>query len=433
MQRQVQRQSLNRRMILMRGARLGAAPAMGVVLAACGGSDATTSGAPAVQPSTVRYLHVDTGEQVWQQNWSQIFSNFETKYPGFKLQVDMVPTIPKSVEKALATMAGGDYYDFLYGHLTAIAPYLQADAIQPLDPFLSKDRDVAAADFNPAATYRWKGKLYGIAVRTFGKEIWYNADLFSAAGLQTPRQMEKDGKWTWDALLETSRKLTRAEGDAVSVYGFNYGFADPTSFIHSLWAWGADWWDKGFSKPTLDTQPFLASTQFAVDMVSKSKVAGGGNFVQGKLAMTVTSSNYTRTVDETAMMPKGPAGRTIAMANNDSYIAKSAKSPEAAWLFYKYLLGKEAQPQFLSMGSGRYVASKKIKPTALRDYEDSAVYEASAAISRATPLIMKQADFDKAWSESWADMIGGKQGVREALTQMQARAIQFLKEGGCVC
>src|SRR5262249_23721334 len=249
-------------------------------------------------------------------------------------------------------------------------------------------------------------------------------------------QLEHEGKWTWDALLDAAKRLTRAEGDAVGGYGFNYGFGDPTSFVHSLWAWGADWWEKDFSRPTIGTPPFLAATQFAVDMVARTKVAGGGNFAQGKLAMTVTSSNYTRTVDEQimkqnpfkvemTMLPKGPAGRTVAMANNDSYIARPAKAPEAAWLFYKYLLGKEAQPQFLKMGSGRYVASKKVKPTALRDYEDVSVYEASAAISRATPLIMKEADFDAAWTAAWADMVAGKQGVGEALTQMQATAAQL--------
>jgi multiple sugar transport system substrate-binding protein len=420
-----------------------AAAGVGALLAACGGA-ASPQAAPAVKPATIRYIHVDTGEQVWQQNWGQVFANFEAQHPGFKLQVDMVPTIPKSVEKALATFAGGDYYDFLYGHLTAISSYLQADAIQPLDGFLAKDRDVKADDFNPAATYRKNGKLYGIAVRTFGKEIWYNADLFAQAGVPTPRQLEKDGKWTWDALLDAARKVAKTDGDAVSVYGFNTGFGDPTSFVQLLWPWGADWWDKGYTKPTLDAPQFLAATQFALDMVTKHKVAGGGNFQQGKLAMQVTSSNFTRTVDEQimrqnpfkvemAMMPKGPAGRTVAMANNDSYIAKPAKAPDAAWLFYKYLLSKDAQPQFLAMGSGRYVASKKVKPTALQPYEDLGVYEATAAISRATPLIMKEADLDKAWSDAWKDMVDGKQGVREALTQMQNRAAQLLKEGGCIC
>ena len=41
---------------------------------------------------------------------------------------------------------------------------------------------------------------------------------------------------------------------------------------------------------------------------------------------------------------------SIAMANNDSYVAKPRKATEAAWLFYKFLLGKYAQPEMLAMG-----------------------------------------------------------------------------------
>lgn len=234
------------------------------------------------------------------------------------------------------------------------------------------------------------------------------------------------------------------DGDTIATYGFNYGFGDTGSIVHSLWAWGADWWDKAFARPTIDAPQFLAATQFALDMVTRHRVAGGGDFTKGKLAMTVTSSFYTRTVDEQimsqnpfkvemAMMPKGPAGRNIAMANNDSYIARPSKAPEAAWLFYKFLLGKDAQPEMLALGSGRYVANKKVKPTSLRPYEDQAVYDASAAISRPTPLIAKQADLDTEWRTAWADMVAGKRGVRDALTQAQARAAQLILDGGCIC
>jgi ABC-type glycerol-3-phosphate transport system substrate-binding protein len=136
---------------------------------------------------------------------------------------------------------------------------------------------------------------------------------------------------------------------------------------------------------------------------------------------------------EMTMIPKGPAGRAVGLTNNASYVAKGSKAPEAAWLFYKHLIGKDVQPQMARLGGGRYTANKKLKPTVLYPYEDAAVYEASTAISRPMPLIGKQADLDREWRTVWQEMGEGKKGVREGLIQVQDRAVQLLKEGGCIC
>jgi ABC-type glycerol-3-phosphate transport system substrate-binding protein len=421
-----------------------AAGSAGVLAAACGG-EASQTAASSVKPATVQYLHFDTGQQVWQESWGQIFAGFEAKYPGFKIQKDSVTqSLANISEKAIATFAGGGYYDTVYGHFTILSTFLAADAVQPLDGFLARDREVRADDYFPSATERMKGKLYGIAWFTQGKEIFYNANLLAEAGAPMPRQLERDGKWTWDALLDAARKVTKTDGTTTSVYGYNTGYSDPGTFINHLYAWGADWYDKGFTKPQIDTPQFLAATQFAVDMVAKYKVSGGGNFVQRQLAMLLGSGSSTRGWDEQimrpnlftvehTMLPKGPSGRATAMANNCMYLCKSSKAPEAAWLFYKHLIGKDSQPQIAQLGGGRYTASKKFKPTTLFRFEDPAVYEASAAINRPTPLLVKQAEFQKDWAEAWKDMIEGKRGVRDALGQMQERTTMWLKEGSCIC
>jgi ABC-type glycerol-3-phosphate transport system substrate-binding protein len=56
-----------------------------------------------------------------------------------------------------------------------------------------------------------RGKLYGIAWFTQGKELFYNTTLLSQSGADSPKQLEKDGKWTWDALLDAA-KMGRIAG-----------------------------------------------------------------------------------------------------------------------------------------------------------------------------------------------------------------------------
>jgi ABC-type glycerol-3-phosphate transport system substrate-binding protein len=421
----------------------GLAGAAGLVVAACG-TQSTQPGAPSITPATVRYLHFDTGQPIWQQSWGEIFTSFQAKYPGSTVQTDLVTgTLPLIAEKAIASYAGGGVYEVFYGHFTILAPFLGADIIQPLDSFLSKDKEVKADDYFPAATERMKGKLYGIAWFTQGKEIFYNANLLQQSGAPLPRQLEKEGKWTWDALLDVAKKVTRTEGDAISVYGFNTSFSDPGSYLNTLYSWGADFYDKGITRPTIDTPAFLSATQFSVDLVSKHKVAGGGNFQQGKLGILLSSGSSTRGWDEQivrpnlfqiehTMLPKGPAGRADAISNNCLYLGKGTKVPDAAWAFYKHMLSADVQKQVAQLGGGRYTANKKLKPLTVFAFEDAAVYEASAAMNRPTPLIVKQSEFQKDWADAWKDMVEGNKGVKDALTLMQERTTMWLKEG-CIC
>jgi ABC-type glycerol-3-phosphate transport system substrate-binding protein len=244
-------------------------------------------------------------------------------------------------------------------------------------------------------------------------------------------------------LLDAAKKVAKSNGDTVTVYGFNTSFSDPGSFVNMLYSWGADWYDKTFTKPTIDTPQFLTATQFAVDMVAKTKVAGGGNFQQGSLGILLGSGSSTRGWDEQivkpnlfkiehTMLPKGPSGRADAMANNCLYLGKGTKVPDAAWNFYKHLLSQDVQPEIAQLGGGRYAANKKFKPITLFAFEDPTVYAASAAVNRPTPLIVKQTDFQKDWADAWTAMTTGTKGVKDALTQMQERTTMWLKEG-CIC
>jgi ABC-type glycerol-3-phosphate transport system substrate-binding protein len=247
-----------------------------------------------------------------------------------------------------------------------------------------------------------------------------------------------------DALLDLARKVTRTEGGEIAVCGFNAPWNQVLWFNHFLWAWGGESYDKGFTRPAFGSPAAASATQFAIDLIARHRVAGGGDFTKSKLATQLTSTSYIRTIEEQimrqtpfkvemAMIPKGPGGRAVGLTNNASYIARTAKAPDAAWLFYKYLIGRDVQPQMARLGGGRYTANKRLKPTVLYSYEDAAVYESAAAISRPMPLIAKQADLDREWRTVWTEMSESKKGVREGLLQIQERAAQLLREGGCIC
>lgn len=414
--------------------------------AATSSSSAAPSAAASVQASTgaLRFLWVDTGQKVWQDAWKQMFDGFTAANNGIKLQLDTIGFNDAS-QKALTTVAGGGYYDYLYGYFGWLSGFVEKQVIQPLDQFLAKETTISAADFYPAATEHYKGKLYGLAWFTNGKEIWYNADLFKAGGVQTPKEQEQAGTWTWQALLDAAQKLTKQSGDKTSVYGYDGSFTYLPNYYMHMWAWGGAPFSDDFQKATFDAKPQTDALQFAGDMVTKYKVAGGGDFLKSGLAMQMTGSFFARTVQEKiiptnpftvemAPLPKGPTGdRPVALANNCNYIGAAAKQPEAAWALNKYLLSDAALPQIAQLGGSRYVASKKVKPITQYAYEDANVYAQSLARSRAIPLIIKESDLEKTWTDDWKSLSTGKLDVQGTLTDMQQKATIALQQGGCVC
>ncbi|MDR0285400.1 MAG: extracellular solute-binding protein [Propionibacteriaceae bacterium] len=58
-------------------------------------------------------------------------------------------------------------------------------------------------DVTGAASYAVNGKNYGVPYRQDSWLLFYNKDLFDAAGVAVP-----DGKWTWDTYASTAKDLT---------------------------------------------------------------------------------------------------------------------------------------------------------------------------------------------------------------------------------
>jgi multiple sugar transport system substrate-binding protein len=445
----------------------------GLLLAACGAvstapaADApASSDAPAEEKKTeapapaeakiVKYLHVTTNQAVWDESFGAFFDAFGERYPEYDLQVD--PTVccfAETIDKALASFAGGISYDVYYGHFSYISQFATAEMIQSLEPFLSADAEVSKEDYHVWATERIQGQVYSIAWFTNGKEYWYNADLYAEAGLKTPKEHEAEGTWTWDTLLEGAKKLTKTEGNNVTQWGFwtpSYSFG--WHWIH-LMAYGATWWNEDFSAPSMLTQEFAEGTQFAADLVTKHRVMQSraapsendvaNDFNTQLLAGRTWGSYGTRTIEEQIMsqdepftvememLPKGPAGRQVVQSINANWISSSSENPEGAWDFYKFWLSQEGQSFIVPLGGGRYVSNKNFQGFTVYDYEDPEVYARSAEISVEQRQVVKQSDVNNAWTENWEALELETKTVQEVQEEMQRVAENALQEGGCLC
>jgi multiple sugar transport system substrate-binding protein len=408
---------------------------------------AAAATAPAAAPAaagkevTLKVSHVTTAQKVWDDTFAAFWKSFTDKNPGIKLDIENNP-FNGFDEKMLTSLAGGADYDIMYGYFQWIPTFAEKGVIRPLEDYLGSDKEVKLADFFPSALERWKGKIYGIAWFHQGWQMWFNDDLVKPSGVD-PRALEKEGKWTWDALQDLARKLTKGDGGA-KLYGYQHN-VNYSVLIIPVWAAGADFWDADVKTSQVNKPEFIDAMQQQVDMTLKDKVTplpaeqaaqGGPGFLNKRVAMTMWGPHAIRSIEEQtdklklfqAVLPKGKGPKREApVATNAYYITTKGKNPDQAWTLYKHFLSAEGQKLIVPLGGGRMPANKNVAPQVAMPYEDPEVYKFTAGILRELPRIGKQAEFEKAFNTAMEEIFTQKKTTKQAMDDLAKSANDLAK------
>ena len=460
-------QRVSRRSLLTGIAAIGV---VGAALAACGQVPAAPMEAPqaeeapaaeaeeapqAAEPNVIKYMHFTTQQQVWDDTYGAVIGRYDERNPDVTVELDLISgALTNMAEKAVSAHAAGIPYDMYYGWFGYISQFATSEIIQPLDPFVSRDAAFDLSEYYDFALEKINGRLYGIAWFMGARTIWYNADLMTNAGVDSPSKLDADGKFTWDALAELSTKLTTHEGPNVSQWGISFGGQRTDRIIIALKSWGADWWNEDFSAPAINSAAAADAVQAALDFVVKHQVNPPLNrketdiapsFNEQKLAMVLNGPWYTRSINqqiyegetpfnvELASVPVGPGGRGTPMLLNAFWIASTSPAPDATWDFYKYLISEEVQPDWANLGGGRFPANRTYQPVVQYPFESIETYQAIAEVGIPLRQVVKQSDVNGAWGELWSQMEEGQKTVAESLAEIHQVADNALKEGGCIC
>ncbi len=414
-----------------------------------------TAAPEAMEPNVIKYMHYTTQQQVWDDTYGAVISRYEERNPDVKVELTLISgALTNMAEKAVSAHAAGIPYDMYYGWFGYISQFATAEIIQPLDALVSKDAAFDLSEYYDFALERVNGRLYGIAWFMGARTIWYNADLMTNAGVDSPSKLDAEGKFTWDALAELSTKLTTHEGANVSQWGIAFDGKRTDRILIALKSWGADWWNEAFSAPAINSASAGDAVQAVLDLVVKHQVHPPINrketdvapsFNEQKLAMVLNGPWYTRSINqqiyegetpfnvELASVPVGPGGRGTPMLLNSFWIASTSPDPDTTWDFYKYLISEEVQPDWANLGGGRFPANRTYAPVVQYPFESVETYQAIAEVGVPLRQVVKQSDVNGAWSELWGQLEEGQKTVEEALAEIHQVADIALKEGGCIC
>jgi ABC-type glycerol-3-phosphate transport system substrate-binding protein len=259
------------------GTALGvAAPPLATALvAACG-----PSGAPAPQegaPATVQfYFNGGTPEE---QLYTTLKEGFEQRNPRYKLDLLLADN---EIEKLLALMAAGTPPDVYWNRVRNSQVLIRRDALVDLLPLMKRDK-LTQDDFWPSAVkaYTYKGGYFGLPTSASSNALYFNKIHFRQVGLPLPTELEKQGKWDWDALLETARKLTRTEANGRKLWGFLRP-AGLTLNVMYMWENGGTPFSDDRTQCLVNSPECIAAEQFIADLGDQAPGRHAGQQPDGR-------------------------------------------------------------------------------------------------------------------------------------------------------
>src|SRR6266702_2449025 len=144
----------------------------------------------------------------------QNLRNFEQSHPNIKVNWSPIPGDYPT--KMRANVASGTVPDVFYLQPGMSSEYIGAGKLLNLSPYMARD-GIKASDYYSALTNPFtctSGQVFGLPKDWNSLGVFYNKQMFQAAGLSTPT-----ASWTWDDLKADAQKLTKNPGTPNSVYG----------------------------------------------------------------------------------------------------------------------------------------------------------------------------------------------------------------------
>ena len=333
---------------------------------------------------TISFMGWGTDAEI--DTYRTLIAQFEERYPN--VHVDYITVADNEFDTKLQTMIGaGQCPDVFYCNIDNMMKYAATGNLYNLTDYVA-DNEI----FDPDNVwdclnllYRYDGEnqgsgdIYALPKDVSAFPIFYNVDLFRAAGIEAPTA---DNPWDWNDFIEAAQKLTSGDGED-KIYG-----TGSYSLESAVWSNGAEWVDQETLTEVMITDPaFTEALQFCADLSLKYGVAPSteesgalsdyDRFKQGKLAMvgagTWNLNDFQTNCDfEWDVMPWpvspntgkteiwfGSAGLAVSATtqhpleacNLTAYLAFNEDSQRTAWQM------GQAIPMLKDMAYGEYMES----------------------------------------------------------------------------
>jgi multiple sugar transport system substrate-binding protein len=393
---------------------------------------------PAVRPISFMVF----GDPAEVNAYQALVDAFQQKHPEIPVELIHIPDQGDYRKRLSADVAAGTPANVVLINYRRYAGFAQKGVLEPLQPYLDKSTLLKEEDFYTEAIqpYLWRTGVMCIPQNISSLVVYYNKNLFDAAGVPYPQ-----ADWTWDDFLSAAQALTKPASD-------QYGVGVEPSLIRAapfIWQNGGELVTiPRASRLVIDSPEAREAVQWFVDLQVKHHVTPDAvaaksedlesRFANGRLGMYLDSRRVTptfRTITafdwDVAPLPAGEFPATI--LHSDAYCMTSAtKNKDAAWTFIEF--ANSAEGQQIIAGTGRTVPSLKsvaesdafLDPNAKP--KNSRVWLDVIPAIRAVPLLSNWADVEDTANAELERAFYGTASVDDVIKAVVDRTAIFFSE-----
>jgi multiple sugar transport system substrate-binding protein len=379
--------------------------------------------------------------------YQSLVDAFEVGHPDVDVELIHIPDQGDYRQRLGADFAAGTPADVVLINYRRYGPFAAAGVLEPLEDDLRASDVISETDFYPEAIepFRWRGELMCIPQNVSSLVVYYNKDLFDAAGLAYPSD-----DWTWDDFLTTAQALTvDVDGDGVTD---QYGLGTEASIFRVapfIWQNGGELvlYERGTVpiRLAVDSRPAREAIEWFVDLqtqhhvvpdaVAETAQASEDRFISGTTAMFLNSRRGVPTYREISgfdwdIAPLPQQQRQAGILHSDAYcMAAAADDKAAAWSFIEYANSPEGQATIAR--SGRTVPSLVavaqsdafLDPTARPARSD--IFLSTIPVLHGVPVVATWVDIEELAGEELERAFYGDASVDDAIDAMIARSTPF--------
>jgi multiple sugar transport system substrate-binding protein len=329
---------------------------------------AVPTSAPTPAPVTLRFS--SWGNPSQNEPTTAMVNAFMAKYPYITVEMEFDP-FGAYWEKKTTQLASNSLPDVFGMSTSYICDYAGNGRLLDLSQTTANPEVASWIEGLPQAAFenlRIGGKLWGFPYAAGTAVLYYNKNLFDAAGVAYP----SDG-WTYDDMLAAAAKMTLdTNGDgSLDQWGFDSDITGGDTFFAMIHSFGGRFLSDDGKKSLANSHNTVEALQFIQDLIYKYKVTPrpedmegvedpfGSGMIAMRLSITAHIGGLQEITDfawDIAAPPLGFQGELSAGAlrgNPNFVVSAISEHPQEAALLAAWMSGTDAQT-ILGAAKGRF-------------------------------------------------------------------------------
>lgn len=372
---------------------------------------------------------------------SAIVDAFEAKYPNVTIELSDTPSADYTNKLSIMLNGGSDVDAFWVKDADTIKALSDKGQLADLTGYIERDGVDLSAYNGLAENFIFNGKVVGLPARTDYYVLYYNKDIFDAAGVEYP-----SNDMTWEEFEATAKQITSGS-DTNKTYG---------ALIHTWQACVENWGvqdgkhtimdtDYSFFKPYYEMVLRMQDEDKSIQdyaTLKSNNIHYSSPFLLGQVGMMPMGTWFMSTIigkindgESTvnwgvAAIPHAAdleAGYTVG-STTPICVNNATENKEAAWEFAKFVCGEEGAALYAATGAiPAMTNAETLTQIAATPGMPEGVLEALEVknISLDRPIVDKVGEVNQMLGEEHELIMLGELTVDEGLAEMAERSIEI--------